>query len=179
MSGFIDKEKQLLEKLRQTNYEMFDGNREEALDFVSQRLTAFPNYANVVIREQILTPIWRLNMEGQQLRDQIMGMDQRRRSSHDNAIASLNGLNRMCKRLGIGRFADIDTSDRHAVADFVGDYVNELYNSGIGKGFDAATCQKDRGYDTGRTRTHILEMEQEFRDIAGAYGSGEDAGLSL
>lgn len=178
MSGFIDKEKQLLEKLRQTNYEMFDRNKEEALDFVSQRLTAFPNYANVVIREQILTPIWRVNLGGQELRDQIMSMDQRRHSSHENAIASLNGLNRMCESLGMGRFADIDTDDRHAVADFVGDYVNELYNNGIGNGFDEATSQKHREYDPDRTRQHIREMEQEFEDIAGACQSGDD-GLSF
>lgn len=176
MSGFIDREKMLLEKLQQTNYEMFDGDKEEALDFVSQRLTAFPNYANVVIREQILTPIWRVNLEGQDLRDRIMEMDQRRRSSHENAIASLNGLNRMCERLGIGKFADIDTTDRHAVADFVGDYVSEMYNNGTGKGFEAATSTKNREYDTARTRQRILEMEQELQ-VAGLCGGKAELSL--
>ena len=45
-------------------------------------------------------------------------------------------------------FADIDTSDRYAVADMVGDFVIELYRTGTDRhGIDGATYKVQKEYD--------------------------------
>lgn len=145
---FIDKERNILIKLQQTNYEMFDGNASDAFDFVAAQLEKFPAYTNIVIREQIMQPIWYARFEGENLRDHIQSMDERRKMAHDGAIKSIDILNRLSKNLGLEPFADVDTKDRHAVAELVGQYVSEVYNNGINKSFDDMTYQKEKEYDT-------------------------------
>lgn len=162
---YIEKEKNLLQKLHETNYQMFDGDKQEALDFIADQLEKFPNYANIVIREQIMTPIWYQKFEGQELRDHIQNMDQQRRSTHETAISAVIILNRISTQLDLDKFADIDTTDRYKVADFIGEYTDELYNNGIGKILDSATYQKKTEYDQTRIKAHILKMEQDLNDI--------------
>lgn len=166
MNDYIKREQELLTKLHKTNYAMFDGDKAEALDFVASQLEKFPNYANIVIQQQIMQPIWYNRFEGQELRDHIEGIDSNRRIAHESAIASVNILNRTCSKLGLDKFADIDTTDRHAVADFVGQYVNQLYNNGIGNNFDSATYQKSTQYDSKQVKRHISEIESKLNNIA-------------
>lgn len=156
--NFLDKERRIIERLQQTKYEMFDGDKEEAFDFVSEQLEKFPQYTNIVIREQIMMPIWRFRYDGEELRDKIQDIDQKRKIAHDSAIASVNILNRLSKNLGLEPFADIDTNDRHEVANFVGQYVNEVYNKGIGNTFDDATHEKTEEYDTKKISSMLKEV---------------------
>ena len=171
--GYMDKQNELLLKLRETNYEVFDGDKDEALDFVGDSLTAFPNYANVVIREQIMTPIWRDRCEPEDFRENVERIDRQRRDAHDCAIDSINMLNRLNDRLGLEPMFDVDTTDRHAVAECVGKYVNEVYNDGIGSSFDDATYQKSQEYNpkkiTDRLKNTIdtLDMQTETRNDYG------------
>lgn len=146
----------IINALKATGYKMFDGDSADAMDFLERNLTSFPDYANVVIREQIMHPIWRVRYDGQELRDRIQDLDHTRRIKHDAAIASVNVLNRFSKNLGLEPFADIDTSDRHAVAAFIGSYVNEMYNNGIGSP-DDAYLNKDQEYDTKKTGEILRE----------------------
>ena len=153
--GYITKEQKILKALEKQNYKMFDGNKNEALDFIESTLTAFPTYANTVIREQIMTPIRRQRYEGQELRDKIQDIDEQRHWNHESAISSVNMLNRLSRNLGLELFANINTNDRHAVANMVGQYVNEVYNKGIGNTFDEATYRKSKEYDTGEIKKHL------------------------
>lgn len=163
MSQFIEKEKALLAKLKETNYEFFDNDREEAFEFLETRLKALPKYVNTVVKESIMLPIWRDRYDGQELRDKIQDMDAKRKIVHDKAIASLTALNRLSQNLGLGLFADIDTNDRHAVAEYVGEAVNIVYNEGIGnqegQAFDNAVLK------AAETRTEYDEkrMAEEMR----------------
>lgn len=145
--GFLNKQNELLQKLHDTDYELFDGDKEEALSFVEEKLTAFPDYANIVIREQIMLPIWQNRCEGQELRENIQNIDAQRRNAHDCAINSMNILNRLNDNLGLDPFFNVDTTDRHAVADAVGKYVCEVYNDGIGNTFDDAVYNKTTEYN--------------------------------
>lgn len=128
----IEKLKEIIDTLEKTNYAEFDGDREEALDLISDSMTSMPNYVNAVANEQIMMPIIAARYEGQDYRDQVMRLDSTRRMCHDTAIIGINMLNRLCENLDLEPFAEIDTSDRHAVAGFVGKTVNEIYNHGIG-----------------------------------------------
>lgn len=160
--NLIEKQNELLLKLHDTNYEIFDGNKDEALDFVGDSLMSFPNYANVVIREQIMTPIWRNRCDGEEFRENVERIDRQRRDAHDCAIDSINMLNRLNERLGLEPMFDVDTTDRHAVAECVGKYVNELYNNGIGNGFDDAVYEKTNEYDSKKVTQRLENTIETF-----------------
>lgn len=160
--GLIDKQNELLRKLHDTNYELFDGDKDEALDFVSDQLTAFPDYANVVIREQVMMPIWQNTCEGSEFRENVQRIDAQRRNAHDCAISSIDILNRVNSQLGLEPFCDIDTNDRHAVADTVGKYVSELYGDGSGKTFDDAVYGKTAEYDRKKISERLSNTVKSF-----------------
>lgn len=160
--SYLEKEQNIIKKLQETNYEMFDGDKDEALDFVGSHLEKFPNYVNIVIREQIMTPIWKQRFDGEILRNHIQDIDQQRKIAHDSAISSINILNRLSKNLGLEPFADIDTTDRHTVANFVGQYVNELYNNGIGNTMDDAVLNKTMEYNHKEPSKRLQELDQKF-----------------
>ncbi|MBO5435431.1 DUF3232 domain-containing protein [bacterium] len=160
--SFIEKEKEMLKKLHSTNFEMFDGDKDEAFEFVESSLSAFPAYANTVIMEQIKLPMIRARYDGQEYRDAVTQLDRDRHYAHESAITSVNMLNRLCTNLEIEPFANIDTSDRHAVAELVGQFVNEVYNQGIGNTFDDAVLNKDRVYDHTAIKSRIDELSQEL-----------------
>lgn len=172
---FLEKQNAIIQKLHDTNYELFDGDKDEALDTLETELTAFPEYANVVIREQIMVPIWRERCEPEEFRENVQNMDTRRRDAHDNAITSVNVLNRISSKLGLEPFADIDTNDRHAVAEMVGQYTNELYNNGIGGSFDDAVYDKKQEYDTKKVSERLQRAVYELN----TGHSGDETGYEL
>ena len=78
-------------------------------------------------------PILYKTLERDELQAEVTRIDKARRAAQNNAIASLSMLNRLCRALELEPFADVDTGDRHAVAEFVGEYVRQLYAHGIGR----------------------------------------------
>ncbi len=160
--SLIDKQNELLQKLHDTDYQCFDGDKEEAFDFVRGALEAFPDYANVVIKEQVMIPIWQRTCEGDEFRDNMQSIDRRRHDAHENAICSMDMLNRTNERLGLKPFFDIDTSDRYAVADTVGQYVCEMYNEGNGKTLDDAVLGKTQEYDTKKISERLKSAVNEL-----------------
>ncbi len=131
MANYIQKEKEFLKVLRDTDYEFYDGNKDDALDYLGSALSSFPEYENSIINQKKLGPVIREQYEGQEVRDRISELDAARRVAHDMAIARLDGLNRIFKIHGLEPFADIDTEDRYTVAGFCADYVNEIYGTSI------------------------------------------------
>lgn len=177
---YLEKEQAILSKLQAENYASFDGDKEEAFDFLGARLDAFPAYVNAVVRMETMMPIWRARYDTQEFQDSVQRIDTERKHAHDAAIASVNILNRMSKSLGLEPFAEVDTNDRHAVAEMVGNYVNEVYNHGIG-GFDQAVKDKQRDnsrtYDTSHAdRLRDLDRELASRGLDGAETEVEDRG---
>ena len=161
---YIEKEKAIIDKMKETGFALFDGDEEEAYDTVSQSLDSFTNYANTVIRQQTMLPIYYARYDGEELRDKVTNLDTRRRYAHDNAIGNLNMLNRISDRLGLEPFADIDTSDRYKVADFIGKFVNETYNNGIGRTFDEAVLERTMDYPTDHNQ-RIRELDEKFGNV--------------
>lgn len=163
---YMEKQKNLLAKLQEANYAPYEGDKDEALNHIGQMLTGFTDYVNVVIREQVMTPIWRQRCEPEELKDNIEAIDRQRRITHDACIANVNVLNRISGMVGLPPFADIDTSDRYAVADFIGDYVNEVFNGGIHGGMDAAVKDRHQDYD----RKAVTDRVKDFEASMAARG---------
>ena len=145
--GYLERENAIIQKLQASHYAIFDGNKEEALDFLDKQLSYFPEYANAVIMQQHKLPLIYARYEGEELQDRVQTLDRQRRNIHECAIDSVNILNRLSKNLGLEPFSTVDTSDRHAVADMVGDYIAEMYKTGT-HGMDGATFKRETSYDT-------------------------------
>lgn len=139
---YVEKEKELMDAMRQNGFELFDGNSDDAYDTLERIFMAFVDYANCVIRMQVMVPIWRNRYEGEDLRDKIQEIDHTRRIYHEAAVSSLVKLNRLCKMHGLPVYSDTDTSDRYAVADFVGTWISEVYSNGQSRSMDAVYLEK-------------------------------------
>ncbi len=129
MNTYIEKEAALLKALYDNGFEAYGGYEAEAdaIGTIKEAMESFARYADMVIRMQYMTPIYYAEYDGKDLHNSIEALDRNRTSAHENAIANLKILNRMCRsELGIP-FADVDTSDRRQVADFVGEFISELY----------------------------------------------------
>lgn len=59
---YIEKEKELMDAMRQNGFELFDGNSDDAYDTLERIFMVFVDYANCVIRMQVMVPIWRTGM---------------------------------------------------------------------------------------------------------------------
>jgi hypothetical protein len=127
MTKLVERTQAIVDRLKETDYELFDNDKDEALDFVESRLEAFLKYADMVIREQIMRPVSKAAYEGQEYRDKVQDYDESRHCAHENAIAAIDALNRISERLGLEPFADVDTKDRYAVAAYIGQVVSEMY----------------------------------------------------
>lgn len=152
---YIEKEKELMDAMRQNGFELFDGNSDDAYDTLERIFMAFVDYANCVIRMQVMVPIWRNRYEGEDLRDKIQEIDHTRRIYHEAAISSLVKLNRLCKMHGLPVYSDTDTADRYAVADFVGTWISEVYSNGQSRSMDAAVSGKTSEYPLYCMRQHL------------------------
>lgn len=158
--SFMEKESALLRRLKETDYAMFDGNKDEALDTVGSSLMSMPDYVNTVVRMQVMQPIWAQRCEQDEYMDNVQRIDRQRKHAHDAVIANVNILNRMSAGLGLQPFADVDTADRHAVADLAGRYVNEIYNGGIGGGIDAAVKDKIHDYPRQKAYDRAADLDR-------------------
>ena len=173
MASYIQKEKDMLARLKATNYALYDDEytekspKEDALDDIEDSLRNFPEYANIVISQQQRLPIIyaRYADDPDTLRYQVTRLDTSRKIKHDACIASIGHLNAISDRLGLEPFMAVDTKDRYAVADAIGDYVNETYNHGIGKGLDGATYQKTSSYDASKVHDRLAGLDEKFGDL--------------
>ena len=172
---YLEKESRLIEAMNRDNFSKFDGDKDMAYDMLERCFDSFPDYANTVIRMQTMVPIWSQRYDGQELRDRIQDIDQTRRIKHDGAISSLGILNRLSTMHGLEPFADVDTSDRYAVADFVGRFVSETYADGTHTSMDALVKDHPRQeFPKGQIRSRIADLDAKFGDIIDKEDKGPE-----
>lgn len=165
---YMERERALIQKLHETGYAVFDGDKDEAVDFISSNISKFTNYVNVVIKEQYMGPLWRVKCEREDYIANMEAIELERKISHDAAISSVDILNRMSENLGIGKFADVDTAHRYTVADFCGTYVNQIFNKGIGNTtMYEATKDREKFYDA---QKHERELKLAADQLIPADG---------
>ena len=110
-------------------------NAMEASDaeLVRPLFLSFLEYSKKVNEYVILGELAKKTMTGEDLRLELESLDRKRHNAHESAIGSLNALNRLCGMMKLGKFADIDTTNRYNVADFIGEFVNEFYTGEIAR----------------------------------------------
>lgn len=125
----MDRVKEYMSKVAADGYEAhrFD-DAADFREFLGRELDRFPEYVQAVVRYDNGVSLAYATMEGEDLRDKVQNLDRGRRMAHDCAISAVNILNRAFGRAGLEPFADIDTSDRHAVADFAGRFTIEAFD---------------------------------------------------
>lgn len=134
MDSILEKEKNLVKAMQEQDFQpYFHGDREDALITIARAFDSFLAYQTTVIRMTAMQPIIRARYKGQELRDEITNLDGNRRSAHEATIANVSMLNRICDAFGTEKIAQIETTDRYQVADFVGQYCAEIYETGKSK----------------------------------------------
>jgi len=168
---YIDKEKNLIQAIIKDQQKPEDdrifGSVDDGIEHMYSCMRHFPDYVNNVVNYTTRMPIIYATMEGQELRDAVMDLDRSRKTAHDTAIVGLSMLNRISDMLGEEPFAEVDTSNRQAVADFCGQYVNETYLLGIGGSMDK-TVEKNKYFEPKDTEKRLRELNAKFGHIGQA-----------
>lgn len=165
----IQREKQLLQAMEVKGYTPLFDSQEEALDTIGRSLKALLDYQNSVIQMEFTQPILYARYEGEELRDKVMALDAKRRSKHESAITNCNLLNRICDRYEVERIVPIDTSDRHQVAEFIGNFCYETFDAGLYRTpQEAFTKRAERRtlYEAPLSGAAICETLKEIEDLA-------------
>lgn len=131
MTSVLDRQAKIVEQLKKTEYQTFGGDRNRALLFMGQSLTALPEYYNHVSRMAIMQPLWKEMCEPEDYRELVQNADQACEHAYGAAISGITRMNSLSSRLGLEPFADINPKDRRAVSKFIGEYNNTVYNAGI------------------------------------------------
>lgn len=128
MSTIIEREINLIKAMKEQNFKIFfEGNADDAYDTMTDAMGSFVEYQNHVINMGVTQPTIHARYKGQKIRDKLEDLDKTRKIKHDAAIANASMLNRICDNYGVERIVPIDTNDRYAVADFIGDFCTEVY----------------------------------------------------
>lgn len=110
----------------------------ETVDFVNEALNSFTHYFNVVYKDylqgQLNRNLYEMGkIDREELVYRIEKNDAMRRTAHDVAIGKCNQLNRLCDRYGVERFCPGEEADRTEIAEFIGKFVYNFYQEGLGK----------------------------------------------
>lgn len=119
------------------------GFQDDEWSFWEDTFLSFVNYINVVVRMEVLLPMYRFRYESEDYRTRVMELDTTRRNKHEAMISNVNMLNRLCDKYGIERFMD-STDDRNKVAELAGRYIGEVYFNSIGMSAAEAVSKAER-----------------------------------
>ena len=124
----VEKENEILEKLKESGYSTLGGDKEKALNYLAEQMEKVLLYDKKAISEQIRSRVRGDSSEEQE--------SLRREAEYERIASGLNALNEVCADLGLAPFADIDVGDMKTVEGFIGECRRDLYNRGIGKGHE-------------------------------------------
>lgn len=165
---YMDKEGELVKAVVASGGAPMFDSKEEALEFIGDTLKAFPNYVNTVVAYNVKIPLIYARYDGEELRDRVVRLDTERHNAHEVAIGAVNIMNRVCEKMGLPPFAEVDTTNRAAVADFAGRFVNETYRGDRGGDMDSVAQLREE-YDANRTHEHLSRAAM----AAEIYGLGD------
>lgn len=103
----------------------------DLLDFIESRVNSFVEYVGHV--NYMETRIQRLTIQGvtgDEWRDAVSALDERRRDKHEMALSAATQLNRLATASGLPLFYDgpIDNEHRKEVGDLCQTVINEYFN---------------------------------------------------
>ena len=108
-----------------------DPDKDDIYELILDQTGNLIRYVDAVYAQMTQLPIIRRRYEGQELRDRTAALDERRTAAHNSAIRSCETLNRICDVYGVGHLCMDDLSDRRAVGDFIGAFVDEIFRERI------------------------------------------------
>lgn len=116
----LEKQQAICDRLKETDYAAFDGDRETALREVFYGFSSIIKYVigTALAKEK-------RNAERAAGMDAAEDADREEQDGYRKLTDSINMLNDLSKELGLEPFADIDTSDPDAVLRFAGEYTAE------------------------------------------------------
>lgn len=171
--NYHERFKNLIISMEHQNFiPFFEGDKEEGYEFLEDNFKSFDRYFEHVKYEVRSSPIWYARYEGQELIDKIQHEDKKRRAYHNSACASLKIFNRLCKAYEVEEICQIEENlepdeERRLVADFIGQYMNQLYSIGQNPDYQnqkESLYQKgiEKGHDKTKTYTQeIMEKDVE------------------
>lgn len=111
-------------------------------EFLCQQLDRITNYHNTVVNMEHQMEFQRFRLEGQDYRDFVEDLNQKRIMSHQGMIDGVIIVNRFADKHNIPRLYDgpvdedmryKDANTRFGIAEFADDYCSEMFKAGIGK----------------------------------------------
>lgn len=131
---YVEKFKTLMDAIVENN----KGDQQEIdylTNFTYERAGKFVIYFNRVYDDVLGSQMDRALFAGgalsqEDLQTRTMKRDSDRRSAHDMAISACEQINRFCKVNGVPNICP-ETTDRYEVAEFIGRFVQDVYQEGI------------------------------------------------
>jgi len=159
MNQYEQKLNKMLNKLKETNFAIFDNDSDLALETIADDLSQFTNYHNQIIYEKTQTPILKANVSKspEAIKDDIESLHRGTMMSLDVAHSAAQDLNKISKSLGLEPFAQYNARNKVEVADFVNDYTTQMYGSGIPMGMQNA---RESAYTPITTTEELENMMQ-------------------
>lgn len=133
--SYIRKIKQLYKALEDSGFQQYrtcgeslEEAKHDATEDILNATNSFNEYYNFLVMQPTRITSLSLRYEGQDYRDAVQKLDSDRKSKHDVAIGKVTQLNRQCENMKLGKFAEINTTDREAVANFIASFCAEAIN---------------------------------------------------
>lgn len=116
----LEKQQAICDRLKETDYAAFGGDKETALREVFNGFSSIIKYVigTALTKEKLI-------VERAAGVDAAEDADREEQDEYRKLTDSINMLNGLSKELGLEPFADIDTSDPDAVHRFAGEYTME------------------------------------------------------
>lgn len=116
----IEKENEILAKLKESGFGTFDGDSEKAYSYFEEQLDKVLRYDEKELHEMVKN-----RLHGDEFGEQEAV---RREAEYERRVSGLEALNKLCADLGLSPLADIDLGDMQAVEEFVGQCRWAFYN---------------------------------------------------
>lgn len=114
--NYLEKERLILDKLRETDYAIFGGSKDDALSFVSNSLLAIIEYQNTIVRTNIIKATYD---DGNAKKDNERAFKQ--------ATDGIDALNILCRELGLKPFMSTTLINMRGFRTTISDYTSELF----------------------------------------------------
>lgn len=124
---FIEKEKRILTRLRETDYTLFNHDKYDALNYVKSCLLTIAHYRTTSVKSEIAV---KTNKGSKQIIETVL---ENKNKALIDATKCIKSLNKLCKQLDIEPFIMIDTKDTASVENAIGKFADELFQNGIAR----------------------------------------------
>lgn len=100
----------------------------DVLDMIKKNVGRIQGYVDSVVTMECLQPVIYAKYEGEEIRDRIMDLDQKRRIAHEAAISAVSQLVRWAGLVNVEPVYTGDLDDRWQIADFCIEFVKNVFD---------------------------------------------------